>query len=95
MADHLSDRRAEIEGKDKAAVKALLGDPVQVSHWTNVRPPEGADAAAVAELHGRLLDEIWIYTSGRVHFTMAGTATRVDDRVAHDLPPEENPPLLV
>ncbi len=92
---NLSSRRAEIEGKDKDAVKALLGDPVRVSYWTNTRPPEGADAAAFAAFEARLLDQIWIYTSGRVHFSLAGTAVKVDDKVARDLPPKEDPPLLV
>lgn len=91
---NLSSRRAEIEGKDKNAVKALLGDPVRTSYWKNARPPEGADDAALAAFAAELLDEIWIYTSGRVHFSLAGSALKVDDKVARHLPPED-PPLLV
>ena len=53
------------------------------------KPPEGADAKAVAAYEAEALDEIWIYANGRVHFTLAGTAAKVDDKVDRDLPPPE------
>ncbi len=89
MANGLTEREAEILTKDKAAVETLLGKPVKVGYWTNTKPPEGGDAAAIAAFEAEVLDEIWIYTNGRVHFSMAGTAVKVDDKVARDLPPDE------
>ena len=74
---------------EKADVETLLGKPVKVSYWTNAKPPEGADAAAIAAFEKEALDEIWIYNNGRVHFTLAGTAVKVDDKVDRDLPPPE------
>ena len=89
MAERLTDIEAQIVDKSKADVEELLGKPVKVSYWTNAKPPEGADAAAVTAFEAEALDEIWIYTNGRVHFTMAGTAVKVDDKVDRDLPPPE------
>ena len=85
----LTDRQNEIVDKSKADVEALLGKPVKISYWTNALPPEGADAAAVEAYKKEVLDEIWIYLNGRVHFTMAGVAKKVDDKVDRDLPPPE------
>lgn len=85
----LTDMQAQIIDKPKADIETLLGKPLKVSYWTNPRPPEGADAAAIAAFEAETLDEIWIYTNGRVHFTLAGTAARVDDKVSRDLPPQE------
>ncbi len=85
----LTDIQAQIVDKSKADVEALLGKPVKVSYWTNAKPPEGADAAAVAAYNAEALDEIWIYSNGRVHFTTAGKAVKVDDKVDRDLPPPE------
>jgi hypothetical protein len=90
MADGLTEIEADILTKDKAAVETLLGKPVKVGYWTNTKPPDGADAAAIAAFEAEVLDEIWIYTNGRVHFTMAGTAVKVDDKVDRDLPPTES-----
>lgn len=89
MAEKLTDLQAQIVSKDKAAVEALLGRPVKVGRWTTPRPPQGADAAAVAAFEAETLDEIWIYYSGRVHFALDGTARKVDDRTSRDLPPEQ------
>ena len=89
MAERLTDIQAEIVGKTKPEVETRLGRPAKVSYWTNNKPPQGADAAAVAAFEAEALDEIWIYTNGRVHFTMAGTAKAVDDKVDRDLPPIE------
>ncbi len=91
----LTDIEAQIVSKSKAEVETLLGKPLKVGYWTNAKPPEGADAAAVAAFEAEALDEIWIYTSGRVHFTMAGVAVKVDGKVDRDLPPEENGGLFV
>ena len=90
MAERLTDIQAQIVDKDKAAIETLLGKPLKVGHWKNAKPPEGADAAAIAAFEAKALDEIWIYTSGRVHFTMAGTAVKVDDKIDRDLPPQES-----
>lgn len=89
MADKITDLQAQIVSKNKAAVEALLGKPVKVGYWTTPRPPEGANAAAVAAFEAATLDEIWIYFNGRVHFAMDGTALKVDDKTSRDLPPEQ------
>lgn len=89
MADGLSSRRAEIEGTDKDAVRALLGEPLLSSYWKNERPPENATPAEVADFESTALDEIWVYPNGRVHFTLAGTAVKVDDRSDKHLPRED------
>ena len=44
----------------------------------------------LTEFRARSLDEIWIYPTGRVHFTLDGRAAKVDDKTAHDLPPAPN-----
>ena len=87
MATPLSNMQAEIVGKTEAQVKELLGFPIKVSRWQNMRPPEGADAAALAAFEDTLLDQIWIYSTGRVHFNAKGKALQVDDDVSRDLPP--------
>ncbi len=89
MAERLTDIEAQILTKSKAEIETLLGKPLKVGYWKNQRPPEGADPAAIAAFEAEALDEIWIYTAGRVHFTMAGTAVKVDDKVDRDLPPPE------
>jgi hypothetical protein len=89
VADTLTDLQAQILGKNKAAVEQLLGKPLKKSAWTTSLPPQGADAAAVAAHEGSHLDEIWIYTSGRVHFAMDGKALKVDDKTSRDLPPDQ------
>jgi hypothetical protein len=40
------------------------------------------------------LDEIWIYTSGRVHFALDGKALKVDDKAGRDMPPDQ-PTMIV
>jgi hypothetical protein len=87
MAERLIDIEAQILDKTKEDVETLLGKPTKVGYWTKAKPPEGADATAAFEAEA--LDEIWIYTNGRVHFTIAGNAVKVDDKVDRDLPPEE------
>jgi hypothetical protein len=94
MANHLSSIQNQIVDKNKAEVEALLGKPLKVGHWKNMRPPEGANAAAMATFEATLLDEIWIYSNGRVHFSLAGKALKVDDDVSRDLPPEQETPLI-
>ncbi len=90
MADPLTSKQAQILDKSKAAVQALLGDPVKKRYWKNDLPPEGADAPALAQFNASTLDEIWIYTNGRVHFSVDGIARKVDDKTRLDLPPPEN-----
>jgi hypothetical protein len=89
MAGTISDMQAQIVGKDKDAVEQLLGKPIRKSYWTTSLPPDGADAAAIAAHQASHLDEIWIYTNGRVHFAIDGNALRVDDKTDLDLPPDE------
>jgi hypothetical protein len=89
MADGLSSRRAEIEGKNKDAVRALLGEPVLTTYWKNTPPPANASPADLATFKGTTLDEIWVYPSGRVHFALSGTALKVDDRADKHLPQED------
>jgi hypothetical protein len=90
MADKLTEIRAQILKKDKAAVKALLGKPLKVGYWTTTQPPQRANRAAMAAFRMKTLDEIWIYARGRVHFNLVGKAVKVDDRTSRDLPPNEN-----
>ena len=94
MADALTSIQANILDKEKAEIEAMLGAPLKKRYWTNVRPPEGATAAEIASFEAEQLDEIWIYANGRIHFTMAGKATAVDDNVTKDLPPERDGPLI-
>ena len=89
MADRMTDNQAAIIGKSKAEVEALLGKPPKKSFWTNSRPPDGADPAAIAAFEAATLDEIWIYFNGRVHFSIAGLAKKVDDKTRFDLPPDQ------
>lgn len=95
MADGLTDLRTQILKKNKAAVEALIGKPVKIRYWKNMPWPPGATAAEIAAFKAKMLDEIWIYFNGRVHFNLAGDAAEVDDKPDLDLPPEQNPPLLV
>ena len=89
MAERLIDIEAQILDKTKEDIETLLGKPTKVGYWTKAKPPEGADATAITAFEAEALDEIWIYTNGRVHFTIAGNAVKVDDKVDRDLPPEE------
>jgi hypothetical protein len=90
VAERLSRLRGQLLHKDKAAVRGLLGQPLKIGYWTTTNPPQGASAAASAAFRASTLDEIWIYASGRVHFTLAGSAARVDDKTRLDLPPPQN-----
>ncbi|MCX5328151.1 hypothetical protein [Streptomyces sp. NBC_00140] len=90
MADKLTDLQAQIVTQNKAAVEALLGKPLKIGYWKTPAPPQGADTAAIASFRATTLDEIWIYTSGRVHFSLDDTAVKVDDTTSRDLPPPEN-----
>jgi hypothetical protein len=90
----LSASESNIVNKDKAAVEALLGTPLKKSAWKNAPPANDADAAAVDALKAEMLDEIWIYEGGRVHFNMAGQAAKVDDKVGYDLPPDQSGSLI-
>jgi hypothetical protein len=90
MAETLTGMQAQILSKNKPAVEVLLGKPLKVGYWTTATPPEGASAAAVAAFELNSLDEIWIYASGRIHFNLAGTAVKVDDKTGLDLPPNQN-----
>jgi len=87
VADRLTRIQAQLLQKDKATVRALLGKPAKVGYWTTTKPPQGADAGTLAAFRAATLDEIWIYAGGRVHFTLAGRAVRVDDKTDRDLPP--------
>jgi hypothetical protein len=90
VADSLTRIRAQLLRKDKATVRTLLGKPAKIGYWTTTKPPQGADAATLAAFEAATLDEIWIYAGGRVHFTLAGSAARVDDKTDRDLPPNLN-----
>jgi hypothetical protein len=90
VAGGLIKMQAQILRKDKAAVRALLGRPVKIGYWTTTTPPQGASAVALAAFSANTLDEIWIYASGRVHFSLAGSAVKVDDKIDPDLPRNEN-----
>lgn len=90
MAERLSRIRVQLLRKDKGTVRAMLGKPTKIGYWTTTKPPQGADAATVAAFEAATLDEIWIYAGGRVHFTLAGSAARVDDKTDRDLPPDPN-----
>ena len=94
MAERLTDLEAQIVTTDKAAVEALLGPPQKKGYWTTPAPPDGADAAAIADFEAATLDEIWIYVSGRVHFSLAGIALEVDDKTMLDLPPDQSPLIV-
>lgn len=88
MAGRMSEQSAQIVSKNKAAVEALLGKPPTTGFWTTPPPPEGASAAAIAAFEDSTFDEIWIYTNGRVHFSISGKALEVDDKTKLDLPPD-------
>jgi hypothetical protein len=81
--------QSQILNKHKTAVEALLGQPLRKGYSKKTKPPQGADAVAIAAFESSVLDEIWIYSTGRVHFTLAGTATKVDDKSDRDLPPDQ------
>ena len=89
MADRLTELQAQILTRNKAGVEALLGKPLKKGYWTTSAPPDRGNAAAVAAHQATTLDEIWIYTSGRVHFSLEGKARKVDDKTDRDLPPEQ------
>jgi hypothetical protein len=94
MADTLTSIEGNIVNKTKAEVEALIGAPLKKRFWKNVRLPEDATAEEIAAFEAEQLDEIWIYTNGRVHFTLAGKATSVDDNVSKDFPPDQPGPLI-
>lgn len=54
----------------------------------NSAPPQGADGATLAAFEANALDESWIRSSGRVHFSISGVAKKVDDKTRLDLPPD-------
>lgn len=89
MTEFLSERRAELEGKDKAEVFALLGQPAAVSRWKNVPPPTNVTPAELTDFEETSLADIWVYRNGRVHFSIAGKVLKVDDKYENDLPPPE------
>ncbi|MET9272065.1 hypothetical protein [Kribbella sp. NPDC003557] len=86
----LTDQRTRLLRQDKATVQALLGRPARIGYWTTTTLPRNASAAMVAEFRAHTLDEIWIYPTGRVHFTLDGRAAKVDDKPSLDLPPAPN-----
>lgn len=94
MPEMLSSREPELVGKDKEAVKAMLGFPVKTGFWSKAEPPAGLTPDETASFEDQQLDEIWIYHNGRVHFSTAGNARRVDDNVRNDLPPDTEGPLM-
>lgn len=81
--------QVQILDKDKNAVQALLGVPQKKGYWKTMEPPPEADAATLAAFRASTLDEVWIYANGRVHFTLAGKAKKVDDKFRLDLPPND------
>jgi hypothetical protein len=94
MPDTLTSVESSIIGKDKPEVMALLGAPLKQRYWTNVRTPDDMTPQELAAFEAEQLDEIWIYATGRVHFSIAGLAKQVDDNVSKDLPPERNGPMM-
>jgi hypothetical protein len=90
VAEKLTRIQGQLLHKDKATVRALLGKPTKIGYWSTTTPPQGANAATLAAFEAATLDEIWIYAGGRVHFTLAGTAAKVDDKTDWDLPPNQN-----
>lgn len=89
MAERLTDMEAQLLGMDKPEVTGLLGDPVKRGWWKTVALPADATPADVAAHEAGKLDEIWIYTQGRVHFSLAGKVIKVDDKTALDLPRDQ------
>ncbi len=89
MAERLSDLAPQIKNKTQAGVEALLGKPIDKGFWSTNEPPPGATPAQVAAHARSTLDEIWIYTNGRVHFSIAGKAIKVDDKTLFDQPPDQ------
>ena len=87
MAEPLTSKQSQILDKDKAAVEALLGQPVSIENWKTNEPPPNADAAAVTAFKAATLDVVWIYNEGRVHFSLDGIARKVDDKTRLDLQP--------
>jgi hypothetical protein len=71
MPNNLTSIQSQILNKHKTAVEALSGQPLRKGYWKKTKPPQGADAAAIAAFESSVLDEIWIYSTGRVHFTLA------------------------
>ncbi len=93
MAERMSEQSAQIVSKAKTAVEALLGKPMTIGYWTTGEPAPGSTPAQIAAFEDGQLDEIWIYTNGRVHFSVSGKALKVDDKTLFDLPPDN--PLMV
>lgn len=89
MAESLMSKQSQILDKNKAAIQALLGEPVAKGAWKTTTPGPDADAAAVTAFNASTLDEIWIYREGRVHFSLDGIARKVDDKSRLDLPPAD------
>ncbi|MCU0767858.1 MAG: hypothetical protein MUD07_00180 [Burkholderiaceae bacterium] len=87
MAEPLTTKQSQILDRDKAAVTALLGEPVKIESWKTNEPPPDADAAAVSAFKAATLDAIWIYKEGRVHFSLDNIARKVDDKTRLDLEP--------
>lgn len=90
MADRLTEQQTRILARSKAEVERLLGKPLKIGYWTTPAPPRGADRAAIAKFKANTLDEIWVYATGRVHFSLAGEARKVDNKTRLDLPRSEN-----
>jgi chemotaxis protein CheY-P-specific phosphatase CheC len=88
-ADPLSEIGNQIVGRSKDEVRQLFGPPVTITYWTNTKTLPDTSVATRAAQAAETLDEIWVYRRGRVHFSVLGTAIRVDDRADRDLPPDE------
>jgi hypothetical protein len=89
---NLSEMRGQLLERTKEQVRAELGEPERVTYWQNMKPPPEADEAALAEFRRTLLDEIWVYSNGRVHFSLEGRVLKVDDDTSHDLQ-SDSPPV--
>jgi len=94
LANHLSSIKAQLMGKDQAYVHGQLGLPVTTARWKKTAPPQGANAAETKAFEDTSFDEIWVYASGRIHFSISGIVLDVDDDVSLDMPNEELPTMM-
>ena len=85
MPNGLTEMEADILQKTPEQVRELLGEPVTIAAWKTVDSPPEATAAEVDAFLATQLGEIWVYFNGRVHFSRANVAVRVDEDVTKHL----------
>lgn len=93
MSNGLISMQAEIVGKPQEEIRQLLGEPVTTARWKTVDPEPDLTAAEVEQFMAGQLGEIWIYHSGRIHFSRTGVAVEVDEDVTNHLGGDS--PLIV